>query len=72
MANGRDVAVADRNIGCVPGRAGAIDDVAVADNEVIALSKEALSEQDRNAEQQKREFHSPNYPTNVTAGKRTA
>ena len=45
MADGRDVAVADRNIRCVPGRAGAIDDVAVTDDEVVVLSEEVLGEQ---------------------------
>ena len=37
VADGGDVAVADGDIGGVPGRAGAIDDVSVADDEVVRI-----------------------------------
>ena len=47
----------------VPGRARAIDNVAVADDEIVALS-----EQTQREEKQNREFHSPNIPLSFGDG----
>jgi hypothetical protein len=52
MANGRDVAVADCNIGCVPGRAGAVDDVPIAYKNIVILGEQAEGNKKK-----KRELH---------------
>ena len=57
MADRRDVPVTDRDVGRVPGRSRAVDDVAVANHEVELLSEQAQWEQE-----QKREFHLSNIP----------
>ena len=39
MANSRDVPVTDRDVGRVPGRSRAVDDVTVANDQVELLSE---------------------------------
>ena len=46
IADGGDFAVADADVSGIPGRTGAVDDVAVGDDEVEGLGACALSRQD--------------------------
>ena len=55
MTNSSDAAIANRNIGLIPRRSGAIDDLAVTDDEIVVLREQAKRDQ-----KQEREFHSSN------------